>query len=468
MISSIHGVTWRGVRDYGWFHDTFGFSSQPAVEAISDAGRDYWNATTGAPGKVAEAITGSEKVGNFITPPTWEELGKPGEAFANDFDEKAGVLPPSWRQYAAPVTSALLNFIPGVGPLVSAGFTTAYNAGNMQRNQKGMDWGKVGIDAAKNFGTAAVSMGAGKLLSNAKAADAARTSASANGMTMAQGYNSLGTPGSSLGRSALSSFDTASELGNIQAGITAADVARYGSSVAANAATNRSSVPSVQMNEAPAVTANPSAGASTPTQGAIGQAVDTGYRNTMSSLSPSGQARSQLIGIGQQAVANTLAPQQSTPLSGFDTSGDITGGQPADGYQFGDRLAAFREPGASGRISPDELENLTMRIGYNDYQQRQGALDRFVPAGQYEPEPNTPYSGQLGQIEQGTEKSYQDLLREVDNYNALYAIREANPQITDEQMQGYFDNPDTQPVINGVNYFQGLQPMSAFNTSMIR
>jgi hypothetical protein len=175
-------------------------------------------------------------------------------------------------------------------------------------------------------------------------------------------------------------------------------------------------------------------------------------------------------GIGKQmlgdALTSTLAPKESTPLSGFDVSMP-TGGEVADGYTFGDQLKAFRDPSAMGGITGNELNDMTMKIGYNIYQQRQGARDTYLPAGQVEPDPNTPYANTLGNINTSTEKAYGDLLKEVDNYNAIDKIMQANPTFTTDEINSYIKDPSLTPETFRP-WLQGLQPMSGFNTGLMR
>lgn len=428
----------------GWFHDTFGFSSQPAVQAVNDAVGDSWNTIGQGFGDVAGTITGSQKVEDIFSPPTWEELGKPGEAFYNEFNEGAGVLPPSWRQYAAPAVSTALNFVPGVGPLLSAGFTTAYNAGGMQANQKGMDWGKVGKDAAINFGTAAAQMGASKLTSNvnANAQNAADFRTSPSGMRA----------GFDASQPALGWKEAATA--------NAGGLPKTASTMSA-------------FSAAPASFGMPSGAEATAPS--LSSAASTDSLSKLQ-FSPTDRVYKAAVGAGSNvagdALASTLAPQGATPLSGF--YGAEGEGTDVNGYNFGDELSAFGDAGVLNtpnptgpRIGSSEVDAMVSRRGANAYLQQMGARDQALPAGQTLPEPNTPYANRLTEINQGADKSMEDLSNEIRNYNAYWGIRDANPQITDEMMNGFMADPTTVPQ-NMQPYFQGIQPMSMFNTSMIR
>lgn len=317
--------------------------------AVEDAASDSYNTVTGLPGQIAGTITGSDKVQRIFTPPTWEELGKPGEAFYNDFNEHAGVLPPSWREYAAPVTAAALNFVPGVGPLLSAGFTTAYNAGQMQANQKGMDWGAVGKDALKNFGTAAIQIGVNSALNSANAAQSFKASdagmrAGFNASQPNLDWKAAVTNKATTGPSALGGFQPAAAASSIpsMASLQTTPISTgmpAGSQVAG------------EMSSLPSNTYTPTLGDKAYTAGVKG----------------AGE-------LGTQALAATLAPKQTAALSGFDAGGTSYGtGDLTQGYKFGDVLGAFGDTYAANptgrRIGANELDTLTKRVGANNYLQ---------------------------------------------------------------------------------------------------
>jgi hypothetical protein len=468
----------------------------PVGKAIEDAAQQSWDnmSPQALVGNGLDSM-GFKKAGALVKGPSWEDLGKPGQAFAEDFDRHAGVLPPSWRQYAAPVTSALLNFIPGVGPLVSAGFTTAYNAGKMQQNQKGMEWGKVGVDALKNFGTAAV----GTAMQGANAA--AKTAQAGNASTRAGlAASNIAQPtfAMSSAPNAMSAFGGAAPLASTAAksANTAAQAMKfldqgYSSALAANAAKGtNNAVAGPEALDAEAFRASDQgmgAGYSAQTGDTSLPATNTykvssaqpqalpmstnvankAYNSVTDSLSTTGQAKSQLAGVAQTLAAPGAKP--ATSMDSFDSTGSGT----YDGYQFGDMLGAYGgvyAPNPEGRrIGGTQLDEMTQRVGVNNYLQTQNARDTFLPTGQTEVQPNTPYTNQMTNIDTSTNKSYQDLLREVDNYNAYYGIIDANPGMTEDIANTFINNPDLQvPNQQGQNLWQGIQPMSMFNTSMIR
>jgi hypothetical protein len=457
----------------GWFHKAFGFSSQPAVAAVNKAAGQLWDNTgINAIGRGLESV-GLKKLGGMVSLPSWDELGKPAEAFYNEFNDGAGILPPSWRQYAAPVVGAALNFVPGVGPLLSAGFNTAYNAGNMQANQKGMDWGAIGKDAAINFGTAALQMGASKALKGAQSAQSSKAFASGSpsvaGSEFSMGAGLREPVGSSLGRGALDSFDLSSELGRNSVGINAAQFAKD----SATALSSAKSANAITMPSGASATATP---AITPQAAYSPTVVDKAYNKALEGFTPEAQAKSQAVGIGQQMLTDTLAPQGTQPIAGdFEGAGMMGVG----GYQPGtDVLGAFGDPqmftpNASGkRIDAAALERMTQNLGTNAYLQQRDVQDKFVPTGQTEPEPNTPYNRSYTQVNKNQDQAYQDLLKQTDNWNAYYGIQDVNPSFTDEMMQQYIDNPELRPMaqVDGkpMDLFQGITMPNLYNTSFIR
>lgn len=426
----------------GWFHDTFGFSSQPAVEAISNVGEKIWDYTAGPDNPVSAGLDslGFHKAAGLTSLPSWDDLATPGEAFYNEFNDGAGLLPPSWRQYAAPVAATALNFVPGVGPLLSAGFSTAYNAGGMQANDKGMDWGSVGKDALKNFGTAAIQMGANKLVSGANAAQGSKAATNLSNSGMAPATSSVLSAGVP---------QTASSVGlGTGTGLIPSPTSAL-TSFNPNSLTSMSSIPRANAIQS---------------SGGLG---DKAYVGGVKAGA----------GMANQAITAAMTPTATQPISGMTPSIDnpntaATGS--GSSYNFGDELSAFGDPTIMGkpnptgkRIDANALDAMTGRVGSNYLLQESGLSDRFKLAGQIETSSNTPYANQMTDLGASTNKAYKDLLKEVDNYNAYYGIMDANPTLTNEQMNQLIANPELQPE-NFKPYFQGIQPMSMFNTSMIR
>lgn len=151
---------------------------------------DIWNNTIGPgnpleqlaydmPGQsLARKATGND-ASKMFTAPNWDTMGRPGEAFAERVDNMNKIFPSVLQPYAQPLEAFALNFVPGAGPLLSAGYNTAYQAGKQQQQNKGVDWGEIGKNAAINFGTAGLTMGANKLISMAKTSSEATAAARA-------------------------------------------------------------------------------------------------------------------------------------------------------------------------------------------------------------------------------------------------------------------------------------------------
>lgn len=442
MMFSILGLGQYNPSRQGWKPFSGDWSikgdvGQGTKDWLSEAGKVTYDATVGAPATISDWATGGEKTGDIISPThgvEYDEWGNPVQGFSTAIDNASTIAPPNARPYVAPAMGAAIGLF---NPWLGATFNTAYGAGKAQEAGT-FDWNTLGREAAKNYGTAALTVGAKELLNGANSAqsaqasgntmkqgfDAAQALPSTSGNTMSAGYNAAMQPGSSLGAKALGAFDTSVDVARASAGI-----------------------PQISNTSATAPTTSPTFG-------------DQAYRGAVEAGK----------GIGTEALAQTLAPKQATALSGFDAAQGV-GGEATDGYQFGDQLRAFGDPSmytGDNIITPEQLGDLTMKVGYNNYQQVGSTMDQFNPAGQYAPQENTPLEGQLSNINRSTEKAYQDLLREVDNNNAIARIKGANPDMSDEELNGYLMNPDTQPLINGVNYFQGLKPLTGFNTSTIR
>jgi hypothetical protein len=387
----------------GWFHDTFGFSSQPAVEVLSDAAGGLWDLATQTGGNLVEGITGSEKLGNAIRPPSWEEMGNPGEAFYTSVNDINKYVPTdAGRQYAPAVEGMVLS---AINPMAGAAFNTAYNAGNMQANQKGMDWGEVGKDALINFGSAAASMAADKIASNARAAQSVKAPAAPG--SLQEGFNAskygANAPavGSNFGADALSNYGTNALSG-------------FGSSVEAAAALPR-------LNSAAAAR---SAGRGVPSM------LDTAYNASV-------QGAPQLA---NQALTSTLAPK-TAPISGMEagspsaSSGSIY--QPSGSDIF--RAFGGDAVNSTDMITEEQYRQMQQNLGLNAGAQTNTVRDMMLPAGQTLPEPNTPYSNQLENIGQSYGQGTVDLANQVnsENYNRYNArlfqgLSEANPGLLDQ------------------------------------
>jgi hypothetical protein len=391
----------------------------------------------------------------------------------------------------------------------------------MQATQKGMDWGEVGKNAAINFGTAGLQMGAANAAKAAQAAQAARASTmtgmaanAGQGLKFSQAANGLNAfnvggqalaPGLNTGKSAVAAFDLARSAGAASNAMNAAqraqeaadafDSAKFASSdqgmragfdatQAADAASipqsqsalssfKEASLPTVQASTpAPAMSVGASS-AKASTLPLSTRIADSAY-NAATKTGPTGT--SPISEFGNQALTATLAPQGAQPLSGSFEGAGVGG---AGGYQSGgDVLGAFGDPqmftpNASGkRIDAAALERMTQSLGNNAYLQQRDVQDKFIPTGQTEPLPNTPYNTNFNQVNQNQDRAYQDLLSQVDNWNWYHGIKDANPDFTDETMQQYIEQPDLRPMAqvggNPMDIFNGLKMPNLYNTSFIR
>lgn len=410
-------------------------SGNPKYNSIGD----LYDKTIGPENPIADTFNneGLNKAARLFSAPSWDALGKPGEAFANFIDTQNSILPADWRPYAQPVESALLNFIPGVGPLVSAAYNTAYQGGVQQRDNKGFDWGELGKNAAINFGTAAATMGANSLVSNANnAANASKDAAT------------------------LANFNAATN----QASGTSSAL----SSTAANAARNTQGALAAFSPSAvtPAMTlinggVGAATGASTPTFSNANTVASSGSNIGDFAYKSAVNSAPKLV---NEALTSTLAPQGTQPISGvmngFSATPSLQTGAPTQ--QWGALLNAFggdegNTPNPNGpRYDETAINNAVVRLGANNYLQQSQARDTALPAGQYTPEQNTPYANRLDEINKGTDQSYQDLRSQIDNANNYYGFLDTNPGLTTEQLDTYINNPDSIGQINNANKYYSI------------
>lgn len=444
--------------------DTYNFvTGNPKGNGIGD----IWNNAVG-PGNDTQQLLSDNPLGQAVKKaglgdwaapaqlPTWDDLGTPGKAFAQQVDQQNKVLPDSFQPYAQPVEAAALSLF---NPFAGAAFQTAYGGGKQQELNKGFDWGEFGKDAAINFGTAAVSSGANKLLSNANAASAAKTAAASP-------------------TSATSAFNASNNLDSL-VGNTASNFA-----------------PNVTSSALTANSANALSGV-----GAIPSAVSAldsfsaPFNSSSQSLIPKAQSL-QSSGIGDAAyktgintgktlvnnsITDTLAPKGTQPISGaLDGFGDTGGSGSAYQSQWGDILNAFggneintANPNGQ-RIDSTAFNSAVDRLGANSYLQKTQARDTSLPAGQYQPDQNTPYANRLSEIDKGSTQSYTDLVDQVNNANRYYSIIDSNPGLKAEDLDAYLADP-SQGVLGNfrvapeqADYFKGLRTLGPSNMSLIK
>lgn len=450
------------------------------VDWLHDVGETVYD-TAIAPTKLIADTVGnfSPKGKEFLRAPTYDELGKPGQAFADRIDAKNAILPADWRPYAQPIESALMNFIPGVGPWASAAFNTAYEGGKQQQQNKGFDWGDFGKNAAINFGTAAITQGASKLLSNADKVNAFKTGSAG----MHVGTEAANPAGA--GKGVFSSFSNLDDAANVG---KAAQLANSTTN-SANALSAIGAIPStVSAAEGPMTAGNtlnsfgaglnegaaPNLGSSTSSisDAARLQSSGTGFADTAYKAAVnSGKV------LGTQVLADTLAPQGNQAISG---AMDGFGGDGSHQYQpqWGDVLNAFggqelNTPNSSGyRIDDKALNSMIDRLSANSYLQQNQARDSAFPAGQYQADLNTPYANRLNEINSGTTQSYNDLIDQVNNANRYYSIIDSNPGLTSEQLDTFLQNPnggalgDFYVGPDQQDFFKGINPLGPNNTSL--
>lgn len=448
------GDIWNNAVGPGNDTQVFAEQTNPLGQAVKKAGLGDWAAPLQAP--------------------TWDDLATPGQAFSQYVDQQNKILPDIFQPYAQPLESAALSVF---NPFVGAAFQTAYQGGKEQEQQKGFDWGELGKNAAINFGTAAVSSGANKLLSNANAASAAKNAAALQPTDLLPG--SVTNAGNAANNAnILGAFQP--EIGaatNFAPNVTASALAAN----SANAFNAIGAIPQTVANTASALNSF-----STPLNSSTAS----------SSLLPKAQAV-QSSGIGDaaykaavstgsklanSAITNTLAPEGAQPIAGtMDNFGVDGGGAPADNQsQWGDLLNAFggneinvANPNGP-RIDATGFNNAVDRLSANNYLQQSETRDKAIPAGQYQPEPNTPYSNRLSEINKGTTQAYADLLDQVNNANKYYGVIDSNPGLTSEQLDAYLNDPSGGVLGNfqipeaQADYFKGIRTLGPRNLSLVQ
>lgn len=453
------------------FKGTYGLlTNNPKYNSIGD----IYNQTVGDSNSLADVFQneGLNKASKIFSLPSWDELGKPGQAFSTFIDRQNSVLPADWRQYAQPVESALLNFVPGAGPLLSAGFNTAYQGGKQQEQNKGFDWGDFGKNAAVNFGTAAIQTGANSLLNNAKAASSLKAfegtpSSVASAGNSAINSNVLGafnpasvagasaaTPGFAATSAANLASNSANALGSIGANIPQAVSAGSSALNAFNTPFNSSTQSDSLLPKAQQVQAS-----------GLGDKV---YNNAIQPVA----------NVAKEDIVSSLAPTANRPISSsLDGFGSTGGGNSS--LQYGDLLNAFggdeiNKPNPNGnRIDSTALDQIGQRLGANVYLQQNQARDAALPAGQYQAAQNTPYANRLSEIGKGADQEFSDLLDQVGNANKYYSIIDSNPGITTDQLDQYLNDPSSGLIGNfsvpqeQSSFFQGLRPLNPTNSSLL-
>ena len=403
---------------------------------------DIWNRSVG-PGNAFQNVVSdlpgvslSKKIGlgdasKLFETPTWDEMGKPLQAFSSHIDTANKALPNAFQPYAVPLETAVLS---AFNPFAGAAFSTAYNAGQNQAQPGGFDWGSFGKDAAINFGTAGISAGANKLIQGANAAAATKQAA--------------GT---------LSDFNTALGTGS-SANLATVNAARNSTQGALSAFNTPGAIAGASTSLVPKAQSVQSSG--------IG---DAAYKGSIKAAE----------NLGNAALTDTLAPKQNQPIGALDAFGTSTDAGGSGSLPWGDVLNAFggaeiNTPNPNGvRIDSNAFNAMVDRLGANSYLQQSQARDTALPAGQYQAPQNSPYANRLSEINKGTTQSYADLLDQVNNANSYYGIIDANPGLTTDQLDKYLADPSTGILGNfrvpdaNRDYFQGIRPLGPQNMSLL-
>lgn len=411
---------------------------------------DIWNNTAGpgnpfqelesdAPGaQLYKGLTGGDLSAIFQAP-SWQDLGKPGQAFAGQIDQDNKILPTSFQPYAEPLEAFALDVF---NPFAGAALQTAYQGGEEQANQKGFDWGELGKNAAINFGTAGITSGVNSALTGANQANALSAFQSSP--------NSL--------ESAFNGSNNIDSLTNAAANFAPNETANALASTSANALNSVGGIPYMQ---AATDGFNPNMiGAS---QSIIPSA--QGLQSSGSGIQDSAY-KAALQGaksLAPNALNATLNPPGAEAVSGaFDgfSSPSLTATAPQSSW--GDVLNAFggdavNTPNPNGpRIDAASFDQSVGRLAANDLLQQNQARDLSLPAGQYQADQNTPYQNQLNSISGGATQAYTDLLNETNNANAYYGIIDSNPGLTSDQLNTYLTDPNAIGEINNADAYQNI------------
>ena len=176
---------------------------------------------------------------------------------------------------------------------------------------------------------------------------------------------------------------------------------------------------------------------------------------TLADKAYNGAINPKVVGpLANSALTSTLAPAQSTALSGFDSSGEAASGTIAQ-PSGSDVLNAFGGDAlnSSDQITQEQLDQMRASLGKNAGMQAGSVHDVMLPAGQVTPDVNTPYSSQLNNIDKSYNQAGTDLTNQVntENWNRYNTglfdnLSAANPgRITQEQFNGWTAQPSTAP-----------------------
>jgi hypothetical protein len=156
--------------------------------------------------------------------------------------------------------------------------------------------------------------------------------------------------------------------------------------------------------------------------------------------------------LGTQALAATLAPTATQPISGSFEGFSPTAGGNNYAPSGSDLFQAFgtNTPGLTDQLTQEDYTKALTGLGANTYLQQQSTTDTFLPTGQDAPDVNTPYGKQLTDINASANQGAQDLTQYYNdtNKNRYMAkqLMDANPGlITTDMINQWAANPDTAP-----------------------
>lgn len=438
-------------------------TNNPKGNSLSDiynntvtSGNPFQQFVSDIPGvNLLKKATGADLAAPF-SGPSWQDWGKPGQAFSSLVDQGNKALPSVFQPFAQPAEALALSLF---NPYAGAAFQTAYQGGKQQEANKGFDWGELGKNAAINFGTAGVADFANKAISGANAARAASGPFSVSGAGKAATgsldsiLGDVGTSAATPGFAANTATALAANSGNAFNAI--------GAIPAATSALSGFNPGLVGHSQSLVSNANALQGSGT------GSAAydPLAYKNTVADSLYNTAVKS-TTPLANNALTATLAPQGSSPVSGtfdgFSSEASPVNAGVGSGTQWGDILNAFggdeiNNPNPNGpRIDATAFNSMVDRLGANNFLQQNQARDVALPAGQYQPELNTPYANRLSEINKGSTQSYSDLVDQVNNANRYYGLIDTTPGLTPETLDAYLNDPTAISKVNNANQYYSM------------
>jgi hypothetical protein len=180
--------------------------------------------------------------------------------------------------------------------------------------------------------------------------------------------------------------------------------------------------------------------------------------------------------VANQALTATLAPEATQPIAGtMDSFGQATdavdsGNTPY--YVPGGAFDAFYQ--GNGNYDQASYDQGLQNLADNAYKQTNMMRDTFLPTGQTEIDPNTPYTDQMNDIYTSAGQGVQDYTKtfnekaqaQADEANTYYnfnSFRAQNPSITDDQMRSYMQDPSLLPQGTPAEVVAMMPKFAAYN-----